>query len=45
MNNILISHAGTLVFGNCGVGFAPCAKDQREFITQLSKCSVRTFSK
>eukprot|EP00930_Biecheleria_cincta_P000909 TRINITY_DN102100_c0_g1_i1.p1 TRINITY_DN102100_c0_g1~~TRINITY_DN102100_c0_g1_i1.p1 ORF type:complete len:673 (-),score=110.40 TRINITY_DN102100_c0_g1_i1:283-2301(-) len=25
----------TAIFGNCGIGFAPCQKDRREFLTHL----------
>ena len=26
---------GTVVFGNCGCGFAPCVKDDRNFLIEL----------
>ena len=26
---------GTVVFGNCGCGFAPCAKEDRNFLIEL----------
>lgn len=26
---------GTVVFGNCGCGFAPCVKEDRNFLIEL----------